>query len=67
MGGKSNSKPNPIPNSKPNLKIVGEKPSSNPNPQDPKLVDIRPEPDPLPSLLSLATPRGHRRRIQNRD
>jgi hypothetical protein len=35
---------------KPNPKTVGEKSSSNPNPQDPKPADIHPEPDPLPSL-----------------
>jgi hypothetical protein len=48
-----NSKPNPIPNAKPNSKTVGEKSSPNLNPQDPKPVDIRPEPDPLPSLTTL--------------
>jgi hypothetical protein len=44
-----NSKPNP----KPNSKTVGEKSSPNLNPQDPKPADIRPEPDPLPSLTTL--------------
>jgi hypothetical protein len=42
---------------KPNPKTVGEKSSPNPNPQDPKPTDIRPEPDPLSSLhpSALAT------------
>ena len=34
----------------PNPKTVGEKPSPNLNPQNRKPVDIRPKPDPLPSL-----------------
>jgi len=34
----------------PNLKTVGEKSSPNPNSQDPKPADIRPETAPLPSL-----------------
>ena len=34
----------------PEPKTVGEKPSPNLNPQNPKPADIRPKPDPLPSL-----------------
>ena len=49
-GGKPNPKPNPIGFGAPNLKTVGEKSSPNLNP---KPADIRPKPDPLPSLACL--------------
>jgi hypothetical protein len=35
---------------------VGEKSSPNPNMQNPKPADIRPEPDPLPSLAQRLQP-----------
>jgi len=35
---------------------VGEKSSPNPNPQDPKPADIRPETAPLPSLFITTSP-----------
>ena len=38
---------------KPNPKTVGEKSSPNPNPLNPKPADIRPETEPLPSLLPV--------------
>jgi hypothetical protein len=56
MGGKQNTKPNPLPNLKPNPKTVGEKSFPNPNPQDPKPADIHPEPDPLSSLVFIEVP-----------
>ena len=43
-------KPNPIGFGAPNPKTVGEKPSLNPNPQNPKPVDIHLKSDPLQSL-----------------
>ena len=50
-GGKPNPKPNPIGFGAPNPQTAGEKPSPNLNPQNPKPADIRPKPDPLPSLM----------------
>jgi len=44
-------KPNPNGFGAPNLKTVGEKPATNPNPQNPKPADIRPKPDPLCSMF----------------
>jgi hypothetical protein len=61
-GEKPNPKPNPIPNPKPNQKTAGEKPSPNTNP---KPTDIRPKPDPLPSLGG-AEGVGHREMAQAR-
>ena len=49
----------------PNLKTVGEKSSPNPNPQDPKPADIRPETAPLPSLpINRSTKEGGERALE---
>ena len=61
-GEKSNPKPNPIVFGAPNPKTVSEKSPPNPNLLDPKHADTRPEPAPLPCLITWRIASGRPRK-----